>query len=110
MVEVKVDRIDGISSFISNLNRSLFILLKYWEIYMTECSTLRYVQNLLKTSSTVPVQLDQQSWKNYRTFHKYLVESLCKFWVRKMYNFYESFEKIKFENWIFLRFNMKFWI
>ena len=25
-----------------------------------------------------------------------------------MYNFYESFEKIKFKDWIFLRFNMKF--
>ena len=32
---------------------------KYWEIYMTECSTFRYVQKLLKTRSTVLVQLDQ---------------------------------------------------
>ena len=31
---------------------------KYWEIYMTECSTFRYVQKLLKTRSTVLVQLD----------------------------------------------------
>ena len=31
----------------------------YWEIYMTECSTFRYVQKLLKTRSTVLVQLDQ---------------------------------------------------
>ena len=27
-----------------------------------------------------------------------------------MYNLYESFEKIKFKDWIILRFNMKFWI
>ena len=32
---------------------------KYWEIYMTECSTFKYVQKLLKTRSTVLVQLDQ---------------------------------------------------
>ena len=32
---------------------------KYWEIYMTECSTFRYVQKLLKIKSTVLVQLDQ---------------------------------------------------
>ena len=56
----------------------VFLLLhgknKYWEIYMTECSTFRYVQKLLKTRSTVFVQLDQQSWKKYRTFQKYSVE------------------------------------
>ena len=48
------------------MNRGLFIRGKYslhgknnyWEIYMTECSTFRYVQKLLKTRSTVPVQLD----------------------------------------------------
>ena len=32
---------------------------KYWEIYMTECSTFRYVRKLLKTRSTVPLKLDQ---------------------------------------------------
>ena len=32
---------------------------KYCEIYMTECWTFRYVQKLLKTRSTVLVQLDQ---------------------------------------------------
>ena len=52
---------------------------KYWEIYMTECSTFRYVQKLLKTRSTVLVQLDQKSWKMYRTFQKYSVESPSKF-------------------------------
>ena len=45
------------------------------EIYMTECSTFRYVQKLLKTRSTVLVQLDPESWKKYRTFQKYSVES-----------------------------------
>ena len=77
---------------------------------MTECSTFRYVQKLLKTRSTVLVQLDQQSWKKYSTFQKYSVESPWKFWVRKMYNFYELFEKIKFKDWIILRFKMKLWI
>ena len=65
---------------------------------MTECSTFRYVQKLIGTRSIVLVQLDQQSWKKYRTFQKYSVESPWKFWVRKMYNFYESFEKIKFKD------------
>ena len=32
---------------------------KYWKIYMTECSTFRYVQKLLKTRSTALVQLNQ---------------------------------------------------
>ena len=76
---------------------------KYWEIYMTECSTLKYVQKLLKTRSTVLVQLDHQSQKKYRTFQKYSIESPWKFWGRKMYDLYESFEKIKFKDWIFLR-------
>ena len=83
---------------------------KYWEIYMTECSTFRYVQNLLKTRSTVFVQFDQWSWKKYRTFQNYSVESPRKFWVRKMYNFYESFQKINLKDCIFLKFKLKFWI
>ena len=48
----------------------------YWEIYITEYSTFRYVQKSFKTRSTVLVQLDQQFWKKYRTFQKYSVESL----------------------------------
>ena len=43
---------------------------------MTECLTFRYVQKLLKTRSTLLVQLDQQSWKKYRTFQKYSVEKV----------------------------------
>ena len=53
---------------------SLYGKNKYWEIYMTECSTFRYVQKLLKTRSTVLVRLDQQSWKKYRTLQKYSVK------------------------------------
>ena len=77
---------------------------------MTECLTFRYVQKLLKTKSTVHVQLDEKSWKKYKTFQKYSVESPWKFRVRKMYNYYKSFEKIKFKDWIFLGFNMKCWV
>ena len=40
---------------------------------MTEFSTFRYVQKLLKTRSTVFVRLNQQYWKKYRTFQKYSV-------------------------------------
>ena len=76
---------------------------KFWEIYTTECLTCRYVQKLLKTRSTVLVQLDHQSWKKYRTFQKYSVERPWEFWLRKMHNFYEAFEEIKFKDWISLR-------
>ena len=50
----------------------------YWGIYMTECSTFRYVQKLLETRSTVFVQLDQEFWKKYRTFQKYLAKATRK--------------------------------
>ena len=82
---MKPDEID-VSCLRANLFFISFIILllyqlavhgknKYWEIYMTECSTLRYVQKLLKTGSTVLVQLDQQSWKKFSNFQKYSVES-----------------------------------
>ena len=45
----------GISFQIGNIHGKN----KYWEIYMTECSTFKYVQKLLKTRSKVLVQLDQ---------------------------------------------------
>ena len=38
---------------------------KYWEIYMTQCSTFRYVQNLVKTRSTVIVLLWAKTKVNF---------------------------------------------
>ena len=47
-------RNDGLAG--TNLEGTVHGKNKYWEIYMTECSTFRYVQKLSKTRGTVPVQ------------------------------------------------------
>ena len=94
--------------WICTLNSYFFLvlksqcLLKINRIYFTQLQVKIYSNVLIspfsstqksKVSPNNVLRVDQQSWKKYRTFQKYSVESPWKFWPLKMYIFMNHLRK-----------------